>query len=160
MAASVTSLTDRAGFLGPARVDPPLSRLPVGLARAALGFPSPAEDFVDDTIDLNELLIRNPPATFLYRADGWSMVEAGILDGDVLIVDRSVEPRDGDVVVALWEGNAPACKVLRILDDRIELESRNAEVPNIALKPGTEAEVFAVVGVVRQMRREHGRIAR
>ncbi|MDR1709120.1 MAG: S24 family peptidase [Candidatus Accumulibacter sp.] len=150
----------RAVFIGAATIDPPRLRLPVGLVPVALGFPSPAEDFQDDTIDLNEMLVRNPPATFLYRAEGWSMVEAGICDGDVLIVDRSVEPMDGDVVIAIWDGNAPVCKVLHVFDEHIELESRNPAVAKIVLKNGIDVEVFAVVGVVRQMRRSHARVGR
>lgn len=144
----------------PVRLAPARLSLPLGGVRVALGFPSPAEDFQDDGIDLNELLVRNPPATFLYRAEGWSMLHAGICDGDILLVDRSVTPQDGDVVVATWEGNAPTCKVLHVCQDHLELHSRNPHVPHIVLPPETEAEVFAVVGVVRQMRRLHGRVGR
>lgn len=147
-------------LLSPAEVDAPLLRLPMGTVRVALGFPSPAEDFEDDRVDLNEMLVRNPPATFLYRAEGWSMIQAGICDGDVLIVDRSVRPQDGDVVIAMWDGNAPVCKVLHVCDDHIELHSRNPRISTITLKWDTEVEIFAVVGVARQMRREHGRIGR
>lgn len=70
-------------------------------ARARLGFPSPADDFMDDAIDLHRLLVRNPAATFLYRADGWSMNGAGVSDGDILVVDRSVTPLAGDLVIAI-----------------------------------------------------------
>lgn len=147
-----------ARLVGPARLDARPCALPLGAARASMGFPSPAEDFQDDTIDLNELLVRNPPATFLYRAEGWSMLHAGICDGDILIVDRSVAPKDGDVVIATWEGNQPVCKVLKVAGDHLELHSRNPHCPNVVLPPGTEAEVFAVVGVVRQMQRRHGRV--
>ncbi len=149
-----------ARFLGPVRPAPRLHPLPVGGVRVALGFPSPAEDFQDDGIDLNQLLVRNPPATFLYRAEGWSMLHAGICDGDILLVDRSVAPQDGDVVIATWDGNAPTCKVLRVCMDHLELHSRNPHVPHIVLPPETEAEVFAVVGVVRQMQRKHGKVGR
>lgn len=147
-----------AHLVGPAAIDPRLCPIPVAGARATLGFPSPAEDFEDDAIDLNDLLVRNPPATFYYRAEGWSMLHAGICDGDILIVDRSVQPQDGDVVIATWDGNQPACKVLKIAGDHLELHSRNPHCANVILPPGTEAEVFAVVGVVRQMQRRHGRV--
>jgi DNA polymerase V len=142
--------------LGPARIDPASFALPIG--RARLGFPSPAEDFEDESLDLNDLLIRNPPATFLYRAEGGSMILAGICDGDILIVDRSVRPLDGDVVIATWEGNQPTCKILKVAVDHLELHARNPHCPHIVLPPGTEVEVFAVVGVVRQVKRKHGRI--
>ena len=106
-----------------------------------------------DGIDLNELLVRNPPATFFYRAEGWSMMMAGICDGDILIVDRSVQSRDGDIVLATWDGNQPTCKVLKVCQDHIELHSRNPHCAHIVLTPETEAEVFAITGVVRSLRR-------
>ncbi len=143
---------------GPVASYPRPMVLPLGGARVSLGFPSPAEDFLEDGIDLNEALIRNPAATYLYRAEGWSMIHAGICDGDILIVDRSVSPLDGDVVVATWEGNQPTCKVLKVASNHLELHSRNPHCPNIVLGSDMEVEVFAVVGVVRQMRRTHGRI--
>ena len=148
----------RAHYLGPASIDPPLQLLPVGGVRAQLGFPSPAEDFEDDGLDLNGYLVRNPAATFLYRAEGWSMVQAGICDGDVLIVDRSVTPKDGDIVIASWDGNAPVCKVLHLQEDQMQLRSCNPELAPISLDGESDVEVFAVVGVVRQIRRQHGRL--
>ncbi|ADU99606.1 LexA family protein [Alicycliphilus denitrificans] len=150
----------RARLLGPAQIDAHVLRLPVGAVHVALGFPSPAEDFEDDRVDLNEMLVRNPPATFLYRAEGWSMIQAGICDGDVLVVDRSVRPQHGDVVIAMWDGNAPVCKVLHVCGDHVELHGRNPAIASIVLPPDTEVEIFAVVGVARQMRREHGRVGR
>lgn len=125
----------------------------MGRARVALGFPSPAEDAEEDRINLNELLIHNPPATFLYRAYGTSMVDAGICDGDILIIDRSVTPRHGDIVIASWEGNQPTCKILRCCQDHLELHSCNPECKPICLSPETETEVFAVTGVVRTLGR-------
>lgn len=139
--------------LGPASADPPQQRLPTGGVRVRLGCPSPAEDFLDDWLDLNQLLVRNPPATYLYRAAGNSMILRGILDGDILVVDRSVEPLDGHTVVATWDGNAPACKVLRIEADHVELHSANPHHAAIVLPAGTEVEVFVVVGVARQTTR-------
>lgn len=74
---------------------------------ARLGFPSPADDFMDDAIDLHRLLVRNPASTFLYRADCWSMSGVGVSDGDNLVVDRSVTPQAGDLAITIWEGNQP-----------------------------------------------------
>ena len=64
------------------------------------GFPSPAEDYNHDTLDFNRDLIRNPEATFYGKVEGDSMIEAGINDGDIAVIDRSLEPRDGDIVVS------------------------------------------------------------
>ncbi|MBO9741454.1 translesion error-prone DNA polymerase V autoproteolytic subunit [Xanthomonas axonopodis pv. begoniae] len=149
-----------ARLLGAAGVDPAPLRLPVSALRIRLGFPSPAEDFQDDELDLNQVLIRNPPATFLYRAEGWSMLLAGVCDGDILVVDRSVRPIHGDMVLAIWDGNQPVCKILQVASDHIELHSRSPHCAPIILAPGTEVEVFAVVGVVRQVTRTHARAGR
>lgn len=144
--------------LGPAAIDPPCVPLPLGAARAKLGFPSPSEDFLDDSVDLNDWMVRNPAATFLYKADGWSMLYAGICDGDILVVDRSVTPLDGDLVLAFWDGNQPTCKVLKTFERHIELHSAHPDHPPIVLEPGTEVEVFAVTGVARQVQRRRGRV--
>lgn len=145
--------TTTAAFMGTAKLDPTNVLVPLAGARAALGFPSPAEDFLDDTIDLNEWLIRNPAATFYYRASGWSMLQDGICDGDILIVDRSVTPIDGDLVIAVWEGCQPTCKRLKLCAEHVELHARNPKFANIILPAGTEVEVFAVTGVVREIKR-------
>lgn len=147
-----------AHLLGPAAIDPRRRRLPLSSARAKLGFPSPAEDFLDDRIDLNEWLIRNEAATFYYRADGWSMLLAGICDGDLLVVDRSVTPGSGDLVLAFWDGNQPTCKVLKVFERHIELHSAHPDHPPIVLPPETEVDVFAVTGVARQIQRGRGHV--
>lgn len=149
-----------ARLLGPALIDAPPRPLSVAGTNARLGFPSPAEDFEDDQVDLHHLLVRNAAATFLYRAEGWSMLHVGICDGDILVVDRSVTAVDGDIVIATWEGNQPTCKILRVKPNHIELHSRNPHCANIVLAGDTDAEIFAVVGVARQIRRERNVRAR
>jgi len=74
--------------------------LPLYLTPVSAGFPSPAEDYLDRALDLNERLISNPAATFYVRASGDSMRDAGIQSGDILVVDRAVEPRPGKIVIA------------------------------------------------------------
>ena len=76
------------------------------------GFPSPAQDFTDLKISLDKTLIRNPAATFLAYADGDSMIRMGIHHGDLLIVDRSLETRDGDVVVAVLDADCATSRLL------------------------------------------------
>ncbi len=75
------------------------------------GFPSPADDYIDLRLDLNQLLIKNPSATFFVRVSGDSMINAGILDGDILTVDRSLLPEEGKIVIAAINGE---CTVKRI----------------------------------------------
>jgi DNA polymerase V len=139
--------------VGPAALEPTALERPLRGLRARLGFPSPAEDFEEGAIDLNRLLVRNPPATYYYRAAGDSMRGVGVFDGDLLAVDRSVTPVDGDLVLAIWEGNAPACKILHIRADRVELHSADPRHPPIVLDAGIEVETYAIVGVVRQVQR-------
>lgn len=129
----------------------------MGGVRVALGFPSPAEDYEESRVDLNDLLISNPPATFLYRAQGTSMLDIGIYDDDILIVDRSVSPQDGDIVIATWEGNQPVCKILRLLPNNLELHSGNPEYPPLRLPADTVIDIFAVTGVVRPLTRKRHR---
>lgn len=148
-----TLIDPPASFVGYAAVDPPLMPLSVGAAAVQLGFPSPAEDFEEDSLDLNRMLVRNPLATYIYRASGHSMARAGILDGDLLMVDRSVTPQSGSLVMAAWEGNQPACKILKICERHIELHSANSEFPPIVIEEGTELEVFVVFSIARLVKR-------
>lgn len=120
--------------------------LPVLATTAACGFPSPAEDFFreEDRLDLNAKLVPNPPATFLVQADcGGSMAEFGIHDGDILVVDRSITPRPGHTVVALWEGGF-VCKKLHIRNNRVTLAS-GAGYPSIAVPEDVELDIWGVV---------------
>jgi len=79
-------------------------RLPLIGSRVEAGFPSPADDFIERSLDLNEQLIDNPIATFFVRASGHSMHGAGIHDGDLLVVDRAITPASGNIVIALIDG--------------------------------------------------------
>jgi len=88
-------------------------RIPLFAAGVPAGFPSPADDYIDRHLDLHEHLIEHPAATFYVRASGDSMVGAGIHDGDLLIVDRAVEPRDGHIVIAVVHGELTVKRLRR-----------------------------------------------
>jgi DNA polymerase V len=88
-------------------------RLPVFLGRLPAGFPSPADDYIEGRLDLNRHLIKHPAATFFVRVTGHSMTGAGIHSGDLLIVDRSLEPTDGQVVVAVLDGELTVKRLQR-----------------------------------------------
>jgi len=118
--------------------------LPLYLSRVEAGFPSPADDFVEDRVDLNEQLIDNPSATFLVRVQGHSMKEAGIHSGDTLIVDRSVEPSDGDVVVAVVNGDL-AVKRLDVKTDRVRLLSENDRYDPVEVDRNEQLRIWGVV---------------
>ncbi|MGE5451412.1 MAG: LexA family protein [Acidobacteriota bacterium] len=108
------------------------------------GFPSPAEDFAVKRIDLTEILIKHPQATFLLRVRGESMREAGIFDGDTLVVDRAVKPRHGHIVVAVVEGEFTV-KYLHERAGRIKLKPANPTFPEIVPRDGQTVEVWGVV---------------
>ncbi|ORE88778.1 DNA polymerase V subunit D [Oceanococcus atlanticus] len=111
--------------VGYAAIDPAVMELAlVSSPRPQAGFPSPAADFVEDTIDLNQLLVTNPPATFFVRIEGESLKNLGILSEDIAAVDRSKNPRRGDLVVAVFEGGVYV-KVLDLIGDRMALCSRH-----------------------------------
>lgn len=157
---SVQNQHTTALLLSAATIDPPLLRLPMAGARVRLGFPSPADDFLEDTLDLNDLLIRNPAATFFYRAHGNSMLRAGILSGDILVVDRSVTVQNGDIVLACWGGEPPICKILYGLPERIELHSANPNYSVLIPPTDVEVELYCVIDVVRQLVRGRERRVR
>ena len=108
------------------------------------GFPSPAADYEENKLDLNRYLIRNPAATFFVKAGGDSMTGAGIHPGDILIVDRSLQPRDKNVVIAVLNGEMTV-KRIRIRNRNIILESENENYPPQQIAQGMEFEVWGVV---------------
>ncbi|HOQ04188.1 MAG TPA: translesion error-prone DNA polymerase V autoproteolytic subunit [Anaerohalosphaeraceae bacterium] len=117
---------------------------PVFTARIRAGFPSPAADYEENKLDLNQYLVKNPPATFFVRVSGDSMEGAGIHDGDLLVVDRSLEPRSGNVVIAVVNGELTV-KRLRIKRGKPVLEPENSKYPVQEIKKETEFEVWGVV---------------
>ena len=108
------------------------------------GFPSPAEQYLEPPLDLNELLVKRPAATYFVRVEGDSMVGAGISDGDLLVVDRSLRPADGDVIIASVDGDFTV-KTYRRDKDGVRLEPANPNYPVIRLRPGQELDYFGKV---------------
>ena len=126
--------------------------LPLHLCPVAAGFPSPADDFLEKRLDLNEYLVKNPPATFLVRVCGQSMKDAGIFDGDMLVVDKSLEPVSGSVVVAIVHGEFTV-KTLRLHGGKAYLVPANSAFKDIELTPEMGCEVWGVVNsVIRKLR--------
>lgn len=108
------------------------------------GFPSPAEDYIDKRLSLDESLIEHPAATFFVKVDGDSMRDAGILSGDMLVVDRSIRASDGQIVVATVGGEFTV-KRLRKNAGRVYLVPANGDYQPIELTDEMEAEVWGVV---------------
>jgi DNA polymerase V len=119
-------------------------RQPIFTARVPAGFPSPAADYEEGKLDLNKHLIRNPAATFFVRVTGDSMVKAGIHDGDMLVVDRSIEPRDKNVVIAAINGELTV-KRIRIRKNKLTLEAENENYRSQEIDEEMEFEVWGVV---------------
>ena len=124
--------------------------IPLYLNPVPAGFPSPAEDYQEGGLDLNEYLVRNPAATFMVRVSGDSMVGAGIQDGDVLVVDRSLEPAHGKIVVAVLDGEL-AVKRLYFRAGECRLVSENGAYKDIQVGQDQDLHVWGgVAAVVRR----------
>ena len=118
--------------------------LPLFLARVSAGFPSPADDYLDGRLDLNEHLIKHPAATFFVRAAGDSMIGAGIHSGDILVVDRSLDAGANSVVIAVIDGDLTVKRILRT-GGKLFLASENPRYRPIEIREGMEFEVWGVV---------------
>jgi len=117
---------------------------PLYASQPAAGFPSPGDDLVEAPLDLNDLLVENPTATFYVRVSGDSMEGARIFDGDVLVVDRSVQPRDGMIVVAAVYGEL-VVKRLRKSGAGLALISENEGYAPIQIDDTEECFIWGVV---------------
>jgi len=113
-------------------------------SRVCAGFPSPAEDLGAKRIDLTQLLVKHAQATYFMRANGLSMVGAGIHDNDILVVDRAIKPRHGHIVVAVVDGDFTV-KQLYQRAGRIKLKAANPTFPDITMQDGQTLEVWGVV---------------
>ena len=116
----------------------------LGISFISAGFPSPAEDFTELSISLDKHLIQNSAATFMAYANGNSMLHAGIHHGDILIIDRSLNARDGDVIIALLHGEFTV-KQVSIIDGLLLLVPRNPQYSSVKITSEMEFEVWGVV---------------
>ena len=108
------------------------------------GFPSPADDYKERKLDLNELLIKQPEATFFVKASGDSIIGAGIYDGDVLIVDRSITASDGRIVTAVLNGELTV-KRFKLLGRTAQLHLENLKYSPITLREGDSISIWGAV---------------
>jgi len=120
---------------------------PMFLDSVSAGFPSPATDYMENKLDLNEYLVKHPAATFIVKANGPSMIEAGILSGDLLIVDRSLTPNSENIVIASVFGDLTV-KKLRKKGSALFLISANNEYSSIEVKEEMECFIWGVVTYV------------
>jgi len=122
-------------------------KLPLYSSKVSAGFPSPADDFVEKALDLNDLVIKHPQATFFVRVSGNSMINANIRDGDILIVDRAIEPKEGHIVIANVDGEF-VLKRIRKKNGKLYLFPENSDYNPIEIKEGMECEIWGVVTYV------------
>ncbi|MEA3357077.1 MAG: translesion error-prone DNA polymerase V autoproteolytic subunit [Patescibacteria group bacterium] len=120
------------------------SLIPIYLSPVSAGFPSPATDYVEKNLDLNQHLVKNPAATFLVRADGESMLHASINPDDILVVDRSLTPKNDSVIVACLDGDFTV-KHFRKINGKVELLPDNPKFPKITVSQDTDFEIWGVV---------------
>jgi len=118
--------------------------LPLFSDRVAAGFPSPADDYIEGRLSLDEHLIQHKDSTFFVRAKGNSMTGAGIFDGDLLVVDKSLNAHDGDIVVAVIDGGFTV-KYLSQQGNAVVLKPANAKFKDIEFKDGEELQIWGVV---------------
>lgn len=121
--------------------------LPLALSKVPAGFPSPADDYLEDKISFDELLIKNKPATYLMRVSGDSMTGAGIFTNDLLVVDRSLKPIHNKLVVACVEGEY-TLKRFCIVGLKVILKAENKNYPDIAINEDGEFSIFGVVTAI------------
>jgi len=117
---------------------------PLFMVPVTAGFPSPAEDYIEGKLDLNKHLIKHPAATFFVRVTGDSMIGAGIHPGDIVIVDRSIEPVDRKVVIAALDGEL-TIKRLRITDGELSLLPENEDFEPLRITKEMNFEIWGVV---------------
>ena len=122
----------------------PLQLTPLYSHSISAGFPSPADDYIEDRLDLNELLVSNKSATFFLRVKGDSMVNAGIHHGDIIVVDRSLQPAHRSIVVAVVDGELTVKRLITV-NGSAELHAENPKYLPIRLQEGQELTIWGVV---------------
>jgi DNA polymerase V len=124
--------------------DAPKQYLPLGAVKVSAGFPSPAADYEDKRLDINDYLVKNPVSTFFFPVEGDSMHGAEIFPGDILVVDKSVRPRHGHIVIAFVDGERLVKRFYKRAG-RVALVAENPVYPTLEILDGMDLEVWGVV---------------
>ena len=119
-------------------------KIPLLTDSVSAGFPSPADDHTEENIDLNEHLISNPFSTFFLRVKGDSMINAGIKDKDLIIVDKSLTARPGNIIIAMIDGEF-TIKRLSIKNNELYLKAENHNYPDFRFKNHLDVQIWGVV---------------
>lgn len=127
------------------------NKMPLFTSQVSAGFPSPADDYIENRLDLNDLLIKNPPATFFVKVTGESMIDAGINDGDILIVDKSKKVTNNNIVIAVLNGELTVKRIEKT-KNKLYLVPENPAFPKIEVTDGMELVIWGVVtNVIHQV---------
>lgn len=127
--------------------------LPFMLSAVQAGFPSPADDYFNEVLDINELFDNDPASSYYARVSGDSMIDAGIFEGDILSIRRDLDPKEGDIVIVSIDGDF-TCKYFKKTVNSIQLVPANKNFPIMEYSGLEEVEFWGVVtGVARKMRR-------
>ena len=118
--------------------------IPLLTDSVSAGFPSPADDYIEENIDLNEHLLKNPFSTFFLRVKGDSMINSGIHDNDLIIVDKSLTPKPGNVVIAMIDGEFTV-KRFSLNNDKLYLKAENHNYPNFNFEDHNDIQIWGVV---------------
>ena len=121
-----------------------MKNTPISISHVYAGFPPPSDDYIDSNLNLNEYLVKNPPATFFVRVRGHSMINAGIYDNDILVVDRSIKPKNKLIAICVLNGGF-VVKRLNIQGKNIKLFSENNNYSSINISPMDNFEVWGIV---------------
>ena len=120
-------------------------KIPFLTGSVAAGFPAMMSEIIEKQLDIAEYLITNPNGTFVIKASGNSMLKAGIYDGDLLIVDRSREPRSGDIVIASIDGELTVKRLITYSENKLALEADNDGYKPILIPENTDLQIWGVV---------------
>jgi DNA polymerase V len=133
------------------KLDSATIAVPLYGSQVRAGFPSPADDYIENQLDLNEYLIKSPASTFLLKVQGDSMINAGIHEGDILVVDRSIDPKSGKVVIAAVNGELTVKTLIRRAGT-VTLRAENDAYPDIRISEESDLIIWGVVtSVVRKV---------
>ena len=119
-------------------------KLPLYINKIKAGFPSPADDYIEKSLDLNSHLVKHPASTFFLRVEGDSMINAGIQSGDILIVDKAIDAKDNKIIIAVFNGELTV-KRLKILQGKYYLVPENPNYSPIEITENTDFHVWGVV---------------
>jgi len=126
------------------RINVSVITAPLFNCRVSAGFPSPADDYIEQSLDLNQLLIKKPAATFFVRAEGDSMIGAGIHNNDILVVDRSIEAVSNKVVICALDGELTVKRLVK-KEGWVVLMAENPLYPDIQIREETDMTIWGVV---------------